>query len=240
MRNGIYDVVRLDTCFAPAPWPWAAREAERIDAHWQATVAQKPKMFDGQVLLLRDPEVIADAGGHALRGAFFLTQFRNFLAWRDFGFPDDSVYNCFSMAALRSRDGAWLLGEMGGHTSCAGQIYFAAGTPDRDDIFGDRVDLVRSVARELAEETGFDPNEAPPAKGFRIVVERQRIGCMQERRLDLTADEALALVAAFLARDPEPELARLVAVRGAADIDVATMPGFIVTYLRDAFATAAS
>ncbi len=115
------------------------------------------------------------------RGAFFETDFRNFLAWRDFGFPDREVFNCFSMAALRSSDGAWLLGEMGQHTAIAGKIYFAAGTPDPSDIFGDHVDLGASVAREMKEETGFSPREAPGVPGWRLVVDGQRIACMQER-----------------------------------------------------------
>ncbi|MBB4198281.1 hypothetical protein CCR94_17460 [Rhodoblastus sphagnicola] len=236
MRNGILEAARLETRLVAAPWPWAEREAARIDAHWRARLIEKPKLFDGKVLLLRDPEFCDSAAGAVLRGDFFLTNFRNFLAWRDFGFPDSSVFNCFSMAALRSRDGAWLLGEMGGHTMNAGKIYFAAGTPDRNDIFGETVDLGASVAREMTEETGFSPDEAAPAAGFRVVVERQAIACMQERRLDLTAEQAIARVAAFLARDPDPELARLVAVRGEADLDAAAMPGFILTYLRDAFA----
>ncbi len=36
--------------------------------------------------------------------------------------------------------------------------------------------------------------------------------------------------------DPEPELARLHAVRGVADIDAERMPTFIQMFLRDAFA----
>lgn len=238
MRNGIFEAARLDTRFVPAPWPWAESEAARIDAHWRARLAEKPKLFDGQVLLLRDPEFFAGDGG-VLRGNFFPTYFRNFMAWRDFGYPDASVYNCFSMAALRARDGAWLLGEMGDHTANGGRIYFAAGTPDRNDIVGDRVDLARSVAREMTEETGFSPEEAPPAPGFRLVVEAQKIACIQERRLGLTAGQAMARVADFLARDPDPELARLVAARVEADLDAALMPSFILTYLRDAFATQA-
>ena len=76
------------------------------------------------------------------------------------------------MAALRTRDGACLLGEMGAHTINAGQIYFAAGTPDPSDIFGDEVDLAASVAREMEEETGFTPAQAPPAPGWSVVVSR--------------------------------------------------------------------
>jgi len=123
---------------------------------------------------------------------------------------------------------------MAAHTMNAGKIYFAAGTPDRNDIFGETVDLIRSVDREMEEETGFAPHEAPGGD-FRVVVERQQIACIQERRLALTSAQVFGRVNAFLAREPDPELARLVAVRGEADLDAAAMPGFVLTFLRDAF-----
>ena len=94
-----------------------------------------------------------------LRGDYFETDFADFLAWRDFGFPGESVCNGFSMAALQGSDGAFLLGEMAAHTANAGAIYFAAGTPDRQDVFGERVDLAASVTRELEEETGVSAAE---------------------------------------------------------------------------------
>jgi hypothetical protein len=236
MRNGIFSVARLETGFRPARWDFAREEAARIDAHWQKRLAEKPKLFDGKVLLLRGGEIVDTPGGGLFHGEFFETDFRNFLAWRDFGFPDREVFNCFAMAALRSSDGAWLLGEMGAHTAVAGKIYFAAGTPDPSDIFGDRVDLPGSVTREMKEETGFSSEEAPPSPGWRLVVEGQRIACMQERRLALTAQEALVRVNAYIAGDPDPELARLHAVRGVADIDAERMPEFTQVFLRDAFA----
>jgi 8-oxo-dGTP pyrophosphatase MutT (NUDIX family) len=236
MRNGIFTVARLETAFCPGPWDFARDEAARIDAHWRARLAEKPRLFDGRVLLLRDGEIFESPEGGLFRGAFFETDFRNFLAWRDFGFPDREVFNCFSMAALRSTDGAFLLGESGSHTMNAGRIYFAAGTPDPSDIFGDRVDLAASVTREMQEETGFSPGEAPATPGWRLVVEGQKIACMQERFLALTAHEAFLRVEKFIAADPEAELARLHVARGVKDIDAERMPKFTQVFLRDAFA----
>ena len=239
MRNGIFSVARIETAYRPGPWDFAREEAARIDAHWREARAAKPKLFDGRVLLMRHAELLEAPDGDLLRGDFFETDFRNFLAWRDFGFSDRAVYNCFAMAALRSSDGAWLLGEMGGHTATAGKIYFAAGTPDPNDIFGDRVDLAASVARELREETGFAPEEAAASPGWRVVVAGQKIACMQKRFLALSAAEACARAEKFIAADPEAELARLRAVRGADDLDSRRMPDFIQTFLRDAFAASA-
>jgi hypothetical protein len=238
MRNGIFSVARLETAFRPGPWEFAREEAARIDAHWLQRKAEKPKLFDGRVLLLRGGEIAATPDGGLFRGVFFETDFRNFLAWRDFGFPDREVYNCFSMAALRAKDGAFLLGESGSHTMNAGRIYFAAGTPDPSDIFGDQVDLAASVAREMQEETGFAPEEAMASPGWRLVIDGQKIACMQERFLALIAEEACARAEKFIAADPEAELARLHVARGIEDIDPERMPEFTQTFLRDAFASA--
>ncbi len=87
------------------------------------------------------------------------------------------------MAALRGSDGAFLLGEMAAHTASAGAIYFPAGTPDRQDVFGDVVDLEASVRRELLEETGLDAEEAEIAPGWIVVRARGRVACMKPMRL---------------------------------------------------------
>ncbi len=240
LPDGLRRVARLETAFRPRAWDFATREAARIDAHWARARAEKPAIFDGKVLLMRDPEIVETPDGDVLRGAFFETDFRNFHAWLAFGTPkgheSGEAYNCFSMAALRSRDGAFLLGEMAPHTMNAGKIYFAAGTPDRSDIFGDKVDLAASVAREMAEETGFSPDEAPPEPGWSVVVAGAKIACIQQRASPFTAMEALARAADFLAREQQPELVRLRAVFGPEDIDPARMPDFIRIFLRDAFA----
>ena len=72
--------------------------------------------------------------GTRFEGAFLQTDFASFMTWRDWGFPEAGVTNCFSMGALRTSDGGWIMGVMAPHTSAAGKIYFPAGTPDPGDI----------------------------------------------------------------------------------------------------------
>ena len=117
------------------------------------------------MLLLARRELAPRAGG-GLRfsGAYFETDYANYVAWRDWGHPGERVENCFSMAALRGADGAFLLGEMAPHTMNAGKIYFPAGTPDPADIFDGKVDLDGSARRELLEETGLRPRRRRSAR----------------------------------------------------------------------------
>src|SRR5947209_20364437 len=141
----------LDLRYEPAPWPFADERRTEIDGQFEKLRREKPQMWNGHVLLLRRGE-IADG---VLSGAYLKTDFASFIAWRDWGFPDKTMRNCFPMAALRSSDGAFLLGVMAAHTANAGHVYFAAGTPDPNDIVGAAVDLESSVMRELKEETGI-------------------------------------------------------------------------------------
>ncbi len=160
----LLQVDELELAFEPAGWAFAERQAASIAAHWTRLRKAKPSLFNGRVLLLgrRVIETRSD-GVLALRGVFFETDYADYLAWEEFGYPGDPVDNCFSMAALRGSDGAFLIGEMASHTFNAGQIYFPAGAPDPTDVFDGTVDLEASARRELFEETGVDAAETATA-----------------------------------------------------------------------------
>ena len=140
------------------------------------------------------------------------------------------------MAALRSDDGAFLLGEMAHHTYNAGQIYFPAGTPDPSDVFDGKVDLEASARRELLEETGLLASETNMAPDWTVVMTPQRIACMKLMTFPLPAERLKTRIEAFLARDPLAELARIHIVRDPYDIDETRVPIFVADYLRYAFA----
>ncbi len=234
-ETDVFQVAELDLVYEPASWAFAENEAEKIAAHWARRKAALPGLFDGRVLLLaRHQFARREDGATILRGAFFEVDYKAFLAWRDFGFPDRAVCNCFSMAALRSSDGAYLLGEMAPHTANGGSIYFAAGTPDASDIFGARVDLAASARRELLEETGISPNEVATAGDWTVAVAPPRIACMKIMRIAETAQSVKARVDAFLAQDPNAELRQVHIVRRAQDLDGLNSPRFIVDFLTHA------
>ncbi|MGD1037181.1 MAG: NUDIX domain-containing protein [Roseiarcus sp.] len=233
----LVEVAELDLRLAARPWPFAQAEAARIEAHWRARKSAQPRLYNGRVLLLARHalETRAD-GARILRGAYFETDYAAFLAWRDFGFPDARVCNGFSMAALVAEDGAFLLGEMAAHTANAGAIYFPSGTPDPKDVVAGRVDLQRSATRELLEETGIAADEVAFGPAWTLVYAPPRIACMKIMRLSAPAEAIKARIDAFLADDPEAELATMHVVRGREDIDEQRSPRFVVDFLRYAFA----
>ncbi len=233
----LVEVAELDFVLEPAPWRFATTHAASIAAHWAELRKAKPATYNGRVLLMGRREFAPRADGDLrLTGAFFETDYADYVAWRAFGHPGEGVDNCFSMAALRSADGAFLLGEMAPHTVNGGLIYFPAGTPDPGDVFDGKVDLDASARRELLEETGLKADEAAIRPGWTVAFAPQRIACMKLMTLPAAADEAKARIEAFLALDPHSEFSRMHVVRGPGDIDEERTPAFVAAYLRSIFA----
>jgi 8-oxo-dGTP pyrophosphatase MutT (NUDIX family) len=222
----IVPIDRLDVGVAPFRWPFADARRDDIAAHFEARHRETPQIWNGRILLMRD---FAIAGG-TLRGLYFETGFADFLAWRDWDFPDPAVVNCFPMGALRASDGGWLMGVMSERTANPGRIYFAAGTPDRDDLRGDTVDLLGNVLREIGEETGLTAADLRIAPGWHAVVDGPRVAVMKPVEVPFPAPEARARMLRHLASEREPELRDIRIVRSAADLDPA-MPRFVTAYL---------
>jgi 8-oxo-dGTP pyrophosphatase MutT (NUDIX family) len=222
---------------APYAWPFAAERKDAIAAHWAALSRSKPAMYNGQVLLQRAGE----RRGDVFHADYFPIDYASFVTWLAAGAPETGgvqVRNGFAMGALKSRDGAYLMGVMGDHTANAGKVYFAAGTPDLGDVTADgAVDLAGSVLRELEEETGLTADEVSVGEGWRAIIGRERIAFMRALAIDLDADEAKALMLARIARQAEPELAGIAIARSRADIDPERMPLFMQAFLQDAFAS---
>lgn len=226
----IFDVDAVRCVYDPVPWAFAEQEHAAIDAHWATLLARKPALFNGEVLLLHRWAV--EDG--VFTGAYLRAEYKAFIAWRDFGHPDRTKWNCFAMAALRSADGAFLLGEMAPHTANGGSVYFAAGTPDPSDLVGTTVDLGGSVMRELAEETGLTAADVTLPGRWTVVHQGPRIALM---RAVVSSLDAVALnrhIGAYLAREAEPELSRMHIVRRPGEPVEARMPLFQRAYLQHA------
>jgi 8-oxo-dGTP pyrophosphatase MutT (NUDIX family) len=214
-------------------WPWAHDNRALVEAHWTDLSRKNPALFNGRVLVRRRQEL--REGRLILE--YVEADFAAFIAFRDHGFPDPSTGNGFALAALRTEDGAFILGRMADYTANAGKIYFPAGTPDPDDVLPDgTVDLAGSVLRELAEETGLQAHEVIATDRWTAVFAGARTALMRDVLVPGDAEAARTRIRAFLARDPQPELADIHIVRHKGDIDEEAMPPFMQAFLRQALA----
>src|SRR4051812_26685745 len=227
----IHRVSRLDLTVQPWRWAFANEQRSQIDAYFTAQRAKTPALWNGRILLGRNA-IFADG---CFRADYFETDFASFLAWRDWGFPDKAVFNGFGMGALRSSDGAFVMGEMAQHTANAGRIYFPSGTPDLDDVRGDTLDIPGSVIRELEEETGLTAADYRVEPDWHCVVTGPTIAMLQIINLDMPGDVARARIEANLAREAEPELSSIHLVRGMSDL-TPSMPRFVTAFVEQQFA----
>jgi len=223
----------LQCALEPGSWEFRERYATDIERHWRERTKVNPSLYDGRVLLARRVEEIAGPdGARVLSVGFFETSFSSFLAWRDFGFPDTTVFNCFAMAALRSKDGAYLLGEMCAQHSSPGAMYFPAGTPDLLDVRDNGcVDLEGSVARELREETGLAVEDAQLESGWTVVLEGQYVACMKSILSPEPAARLLQRARAHLAQEEAPELAAVHMVSRREDLLHPRIANFVRAFL---------
>ena len=233
MSLQVIPIDRLAFAFEPRRWPFAEARRAEIDAHFAARRAQRPQIWNGRVVLASRYRI----AGSSLAGACFETDFASFLAWRDWDFPGSDAVNVFAMGALRSRDGAFLLGVMGPHTANAGRIYFPAGTPEPDDVADGSLDLAGNVVREVAEETGLAADDYAAAPGWHAIPAGARLALMKVLEADAPADNLRERMRAHIAGDAHPELADIRIVRGAADFDP-MMPPFVTAFLSHVFGRA--
>lgn len=230
VRPFIHRVTTLDLAFRPWDWPFRDARSGEIEAHFADLQREKPALWNGRVLLCRDPVF----NGARLSASYFEVDFASLLAWRDWGFPDRSVFNGFGMGALRCTDGAFVLGEMAGHTANAGRVYFPAGTPDLDDIKDGTVDIAGNVMREIEEETGLTSADFYPAGHWDCVVVGNRIAMIRTLHVDLSGDAMRTRIESNLALQVQPELACIRLVRSVDDF-TDQMPLFVTAFLETQF-----
>jgi 8-oxo-dGTP pyrophosphatase MutT (NUDIX family) len=219
---------RTEIVFEPWSWRFASERRDEIDRHFAEIQRRRAGVWNGRILLMQRHAI---AGG-VLRGACFEADYASFCAWRDWKFPDTSVQNVFAVAALRSADGAFVLGEMAASTFNAGLVTFPCGTPEPADLdAAGALDLGANLGRELVEETGLPIGELAPEPGWTMVRDRCYLALVRQVVAPLDAEALRAQIVRNLARQQAPEFVGIRLARSERDLDAA-LPAFIRAYLR--------
>jgi len=222
----IHRVSRLDLTVRPWCWAFADERRSEISAHFAALRVKTPALWNGRILLGRNPVFERDC----FRADYFETDFASFLAWRDWGFPEKSVFNGFGMGALRGNDGAFVLGEMAASTANAGRIYFPSGTPDLSDVRDGALDIAGSILREVREETGLSRTDYRADPVWYCVDAGPLIAVIQLLDVDMPGERLRGWIARTLAGQRSPELGAIHLVRGPEDFTPA-MPVFVTAFI---------
>jgi 8-oxo-dGTP pyrophosphatase MutT (NUDIX family) len=218
----VYPILTLDLQLTPDPWDFALAQRARIDAHWAKLVGANPGLWNGEVLMCNRVTLVDGA----FKGRFIRSDFASLVAWRDWGLEASDALNCFGSAVVMSKDGALLYGRMADHTLNAGRIYPPGGSLEPADVTADgRVDVLGSIERELAEETGLDVKDAEQGGFLAVFDDQRRVAIAQILRYPQSSSHLAAKVRDFLASERKPELAGIEMIARRAQIDT-SMPGF--------------
>ncbi|GLQ54604.1 NUDIX hydrolase [Devosia nitrariae] len=219
----IFPIREVDVRLVPGPWPLPETMRHAVAMHWQRLIADNPHLWDGRILGVQAP---GTPGGAAvedgvLRGLAREDAYSAFLTWRDQGFAEIGIRNLFGSALIASSDNALIYGVMGGTTANAGRVYPPGGSLEPRDVTPDgRVDIERSIALELTEETGLETSEAE-VEGMVAVFDGPRISIGRVFRFKQSAEELVGRIRADLDQQEHRELADVVAVRSGAEVAAA-------------------
>src|SRR5205807_7569185 len=93
----IHRASALDLVVEAWTWPFAEARRAEIAAHFADKQREKPALWNGRVLLGRNPVFAGDS----FSASYFETDFASLLAWRDCGFPYQSLFKGLGIGALR-------------------------------------------------------------------------------------------------------------------------------------------
>ncbi|MCP1199631.1 hypothetical protein [Notoacmeibacter sp. MSK16QG-6] len=214
--------------------PYEKRHLAAIEEEWAQRKAGSPSLFDGQFCLMRSLSLSAE---RFLKGSFHMGRFATFLHWRSHRFP--GLEHLFAHAVPVLSDGSLLAVRMGEETVNAGQVYFAAGSFDGNDVRDKAIDLHGNMLREVAEETGLDLRRGKREPTLWLWSGKDGASCVFQRyAMPLNSIEAEETVTDFIATETQPELASPVILRSLNDLP-ATAPAHMAPFVRLHFEQAA-
>lgn len=216
----IVPVTQIDILSVPGPWPLSESQRAAVADYWRGATEANPHLWDGRILGLSAP----GGGMPSVENGVFRAEAREdaysaFMLWRQQGFPEIGIWHAFGWALIVSSDNALIYGVMGGQTANAGRVYPPGGSLEPRDVLPDgRVDVRRSIALEMEEETGLRVDEAVDG-GMVVVFDGPRLSFGRVLRFAEPAADLAARIRANLDRQEHRELADIVVLRSRADAE---------------------
>ena len=233
LAEGVTAVDRCVLEVGGGAWPFAKSRADEIEAHWQEATRVNPSYFNGIVHLVDD--VSLESGG--LNASLVRTDFKSYLYWREQGFPEAGVLDGFGSALIRSSEGHVILGRQRAGNVNSGLVYLPSGFIDEQDVEADgSIDIVASVVREIAEETGAQGELLSRGPGFLVTRSGPQLSMAVPFHVAMTTEEFVRFVEGQIATH-DSELEAIIPVAGLGDIEDLPMPRYARVLLEALFAT---
>lgn len=190
--------------------PYLVDRRSEIAGNWEAEVKANPALFDGRMVFQHRLTLT----GNRLAGQGYVIPFSTFMYWRRQQDRGGGMH-LFAYPVIETADNALVAIRMGAHTANPGQVYFAAGSLEPEDIASGLCDLEFNMRREVLEETGLDLAHATPGERYYASRFRRTVTVFRLFRFELTADEIIERIAAHMVVADDKEIAGAVAIRSA-------------------------
>ncbi|EJT04918.1 hypothetical protein [Rhizobium sp. CCGE 510] len=206
----VFPIAGVDLRVLPGSHPFVLAEEAAIRENWAKETAANPALFDGRLVFQQRLSFSEDG----IAGEGYVTPFSAFMWWRRQPQRQGGLH-IFAYPVLESADGALVAIRMGAHTANPGQVYFAAGSLEQEDIVDGRCDIEANMRREVHEETGLDLADAAAGPGLYASYSRRTVTLMRLLRFEMTADEIVKRIEAHMLVAEDKEIAGAVAIRSA-------------------------
>ncbi|TLX14316.1 NUDIX hydrolase [Rhizobium sp. MHM7A] len=206
----VFPIAGVDLRVLPGTHPFVAAEETAIRENWVRETTANPALFDGRLIFLER----LSFGKEGISGEGYVTPFSAFMYWRRQPQRQGGLH-IFAYPVLESSDGALVAIRMGAHTANPGQVYFAAGSLEPEDVVDGRCDIEANMRREVLEETGLDLSDSVAGQGLFASHARRTVTLLRLFRFDLTADEIVERIEAHMLVAEDKEIAGAVAIRSA-------------------------
>ena len=206
----VFPIAGVDLRVLPGTHPFVTAEEAAIRENWARETAANPALFDGRLIFQQRLSL----GEKGISGEGYVTPFSAFMYWRRQPQRQGGIH-IFAYPVLESSDGALVAIRMGAHTANPGQVYFAAGSLEPEDIVDGRCDIEANMRREVLEETGLDLSNSVAGQGLYAAHARRTVTLMRLFRFDMTADEMVERIEAHMLVAEDKEIAGAAAIRSA-------------------------
>lgn len=205
LETRVFSATGVDLRVVTGTWEFAERERDAIRAHWEKRLSERPRFFNGTIHVVASYKLSSEG---LLSAEFVRTDFASFLYWRETGWPDANIMDCFGTALILSTDGRLLLSQQRAGNLNDSAIYPPSGFIDPADVGQNGViDIDASVMREVTEETGLDGADLRPTGTYIVSQVGPVLSIGVPLHSDLSASELEERIARHIAADPESELA---------------------------------
>ena len=206
----VFPVPKVELRVLPEEHPVHIENIGEIRANWAREIAANPALYDGRMVLHRRVSV----GSDGVFSEAHLIPFSTFMWWRRQA-SREGAFHIFGYAVIATADDALVAIRMGQHTANAGQVYFAAGSLDENDIVDGYCDMESNMRREVQEETGLDLRDAVAEGGYHATHLQRAVTVFRVFRFPWSAEEIVARIERHMPVADDKEIAGAVIIRSA-------------------------